>query len=88
MLGKIMRIEEKKELGKKGKDGKEANKEQEVKVIEKYVRVLVEKSPEVVDGYLDAGIALHEDYADYMAMFVERVKEQINTYSQYVENPP
>jgi hypothetical protein len=55
MLGKVMKIEEKKEV-KKGKD----SKEQEVKIVEKYVRVLLEKSPELADTYLDAGIALHD----------------------------
>jgi hypothetical protein len=54
MLGKVMKIEEKKEA-KKGKD----SKEQEVKMIDKYVRILVEKSPDMSDLYLDSGISLH-----------------------------
>lgn len=45
-----------------------------MKLIDKYVRFLVEKTPEVGDLYLDSGIALHEDYADYMSMMVERTK--------------
>jgi hypothetical protein len=50
--------------------------------------MLVEKSPDLGDLYLDSGIALHEDYADYMSMFVERTKEQLNQLAQYVDNPP
>lgn len=50
--------------------------------------MLVEKSPDLADLYLDSGIALHEDYADYMSMFVERTKEQLNQLAQYVDNPP
>ena len=51
------------------------------------MRLLVEKSPELGDLYLDSGIALHEDYSDYMSMFVERTKEQLNQLTQYVDNP-
>lgn len=57
-------------------------------MIEKYVRMLVEKSPEMCESYLDGAITLHEDYSDYMSVFIERIKEQITNYSQYVDNPP
>jgi len=52
------------------------------------VRLLVEKSPELGDLYLDTDIALHDHYAGYMAMFVERRKEQLNQPTQYVDSPP
>lgn len=39
-----MKVEEKKDI-KKGKD----TKEQDVKLVDKYVRMLVEKSPGIID---------------------------------------
>lgn len=57
-------------------------------MIDKYCRLLIEKSPQTMDAFEDSMITISEDYYDFVALFVERAKEQINVMNQYVDNPP
>ena len=82
-MGKMIQIEEKKEVKKGAKD----SKQQEVKLIDKYCRLMLQKSPQLMDAFEDSTITISEQYYDYVAMFVEKAKEQISNLSQYVDNP-
>jgi len=57
-------------------------------MIDKYCRILIEKSPQTMDSFEDSMITISEDYYDFVALFIERAKEQINLMNQYVDNPP
>lgn len=39
-----------------------------------------------MDAFEDSLLTINEDYYDYVAMFVERAKQQIAMMSQYVDN--
>ena len=41
-----------------------------------------------MDAFEDSMVTISEDYYDFVALFVERAKEQISLMSQYVDNPP
>jgi hypothetical protein len=84
LLGKMVQVEEKKEVKKGAKDAKD----QEVKLVDKYCRLMVEKSPLLMDAFEDSMTTISEEYHDYVALFVERAKEQVATLSQYADNPP
>ncbi len=56
-------------------------------MIDKYCRLMIEKSPLIFDSFEDSIITINEDYYDYVNLFVERSKEQIAIISQYVDNP-
>ena len=84
MLGKTIRVPEKKDA----KKGFKELKDQEAKLVDKYSRVLVEKSAAFFDSFEDGVASASEEYSDYVSAFVERAKGQISYYSQYVDNPP
>lgn len=55
-------------------------------MIDKYCRMLLEKAPGNFDLFEDSLGSLSEEYSDFLGMFVERAKEQINYFAQFVEN--
>lgn len=69
------------------KKGAKDSKEQEVKLIDKYCRLMIEKSPQLMDAFEDSMITVSEEYYDYVAIFVEKAKEQLNNLAQFVDNP-
>lgn len=56
MLGKLIQVEEKKEV----KKGAKQPKDQEVKLIDKYSRMLIEKSPGQLDMFEDSLATISE----------------------------
>jgi hypothetical protein len=84
MLGKVVTVEEKREL----KKGAKEHKEQPPKTVEKFSRMLIEKAPGQMELFEDAIAAMSDEYSDLTAQFVERGKEQINYYGQFVDNDP
>lgn len=50
--------------------------------------MLVEKAPGQMELFEDTLAVTSEEYSDYTNIFIERAKEQIAYYSQFVENPP
>ena len=57
-------------------------------MIDKYCRIMIEKSPYLMDAFEDSMTTISEEYYDYVSIFVEKAKEQIGNLSQYVDNPP
>ena len=57
-------------------------------MVDKYCRLMIEKTPQLLDIFEDSLISISEEYYDYVNMFVERAKDQIATLSQYVDNVP
>ena len=84
LMGKTIQVEEKKEVKKGAKDAKDP----EVKMVDKYCRLMIEKTPQLIDNFEDSMVSISEEYYDYVSMFVERAKDQIGTLSQYVDNVP
>lgn len=70
------------------KKGAKESKEQEVKLVDKYCRLMIEKSPQLMDAFEDSMMTISEEYYDYVALFVEKAKEQVNSISQFVDNAP
>lgn len=70
------------------KKGAKDSKEQEVKLVDKYCRLMIEKSPQLMDAFEDSMMTISEEYYDYVALFVEKAKEQVNAISQFVDNAP
>jgi predicted aldo/keto reductase-like oxidoreductase len=66
MMGKMIQVEEKKEV----KKGAKEPKDQEVKMIDKYCRLMVEKSPQMMDMFEDSIATISEEYYDYVSLFV------------------
>lgn len=54
LLGKTIQIEEKKEV----KKGAKEPKDQEVKMVDKYCRMMIEKSPQLMDTFEDSVITI------------------------------
>ena len=57
-------------------------------MVDKYCRLMIEKTPQLLDIFEDSLISISEEYYDYVNIFVERAKDQIATLSQYVDNVP
>jgi len=57
-------------------------------MIDKYCRMMIEKSPQLMDAFEDSMLTVSEEYYDYVSLFVEKAKEQVSTMAQYVDNPP
>jgi hypothetical protein len=56
-------------------------------MIDKYCRIMIEKTPQIMDAFEDSMITISEEYYDFVSLFVEKAKEQITLMSQYVDNP-
>jgi hypothetical protein len=41
-----------------------------------------------MDAFEDSMMTISEEYYDYVALFVEKAKDQVSTISQYVDNQP
>lgn len=57
-------------------------------MIDKYCRMLIEKNVGKFDLFEDELAMLSEDYSDFVSLFVERAKEQITYFTQFVDNEP